>query len=282
MRSKIDLHTHSTAADGTLSPSELVRHAKKLGITVLSLTDHDSVGGLDEFFAECERQEIKAVSGVELSAKYASEMHILGYFMDYKDENFARKLRALQTSRTDRNVAMTKVLREHGFDITDGDLTSQKDGGTLENTGRAHMAIAMVKKGYVKTTQEAFDKYLGKGKECYVPRLSYRPAECIEMIKSAGGLAVLAHPVYIAKTEDELKELLGKLKEYGLDGAECYYSDYTADYVKTCLKVCAELDLIPTGGSDFHGGNRPGVDIGDTNGAPLGILEGMKERLQRQ
>ena len=278
MRSKIDLHTHSTASDGTMSPSELVRHAKKLGIEVLSLTDHDSVNGLDEFFDECVKQNIESVAGVELSARFSGEMHILGFFMDYKNAEFVKKLRALRESRVNRNKEMTAVLRKHGFDITDNDLISQKDGGTLGNTGRAHMAVAMVKKGYVKTTQEAFERYLGKGRECYVPRLSYRPAECIEMIKNAGGAAVLAHPVYIAPTESALRELLAELKGYGLDGAECYYSDYSPEYVKTCLKVCGELGLAPSGGSDFHGKNRPNVEIGDTLGAPIEILDGLKER----
>lgn len=278
MTNNIDLHIHSTASDGTFTPSEIAVLASKAGLKAAALTDHDTTAGVTEFKKECEKTGVEPVSGIELSAKFRCEMHILGLFVDIEDKAFAEKVQKLANSRADRNIAMLEKIQKNGIDITEEDILSQKEGATLNNTGRAHMAIAMVKKGYVKDTNEAFSKYLGKDKPLYVPRLSYTPKECIEMIKSAGGLAILAHPIFITRDETELYELLKTLKACGLDGVESIYSAYDEKFSALCLNLCGQLSLLPTGGSDFHGENRPDVKLGDLK-APYELLEKLKERI---
>ena len=161
---KIDLHTHSTASDGTLSPTELADMAKETGVTAAALTDHDTVDGVSEFLTACKERGIEGIAGVEMSAKYRKEMHIVGLFVDTDDTEFRAKLEALRGMREKRNREMLYLLEKNGFDITETDITSQKDGATMANTGRAHIARAMVEKGYAKSTGDAFAKYLKKGK----------------------------------------------------------------------------------------------------------------------
>lgn len=281
MANNIDLHIHSTASDGTMLPSEVAETVRRAGLTAAALTDHDTVAGVSEFSEKCREIGVEPVAGIEISAKFRCEMHILGLFVDTENEEFLKKLSALENARYNRNKAMLERFKELGLDISEEDITSQKEGGTLENTGRAHMAAALVKKGYVSDTKEAFGKYLIKGKPAYIARITYSPEESIKMIKAAGGAAVLAHPVYITKEENELRALLTELKAYGLDGVESMYSDYTAEYSKMCLRLCSELDLLPTGGSDFHGANRPAVKLGDIK-APYEFLDRLRERIKTE
>lgn len=281
MADSIDLHMHSDASDGSLSPSEVAEEARRAGLAAAALTDHDTVAGVREFSKKCLEIGVEPVSGVEISAKFRCEMHILGLFVNIENKEFLEKLSKLEHARYDRNKAMLERFAELGFDITEEDITGQKEGGTLENTGRSHMAEALVRKGYVTDKQEAFDRYLIKGKPGYVARITYSPEDSIKMIKAAGGAAVLAHPIYITKDEAELRALLTELKSYGLDGVESMYSDYTEEYSKLCLSLCGELDLVPTGGSDFHGANRPDVSLGDIR-APYEYLERLKERIKTE
>lgn len=281
MQNSIDLHIHSTASDGTFAPSAVAEEAGRAGLTAAALTDHDTVAGVKEFSEKCLEIGVEPVAGVEISAKFRCEMHILGLFVDIENKEFLKKLDALENARYNRNKAMIERFLELGIDFTEEDITSQKAGGTLSNTGRAHMAAALVKKGCVKDTQEAFDKYLVKGGSAYIARLTYSPEESIKIIKAAGGAAVLAHPVFITKDETELRELLTELKSFGLDGVESIYSGYSKEYEKMCLKLCGELDLIPTGGSDFHGANRPNVELGDIR-APYEFLERLRKRIKTE
>lgn len=281
MTNSVDLHIHSNASDGSLTPSEAALEARRAGLRAAALTDHDTVSGVAEFSEKCLEVGVEPIAGVEVSAKFRCEMHILGLFVDIQNKEFLKKLSKLENARYDRNKAMLEKFRELGIDITDEDITGQKPGGTLENTGRAHMAAALVKKGYASNTQEAFDKYLIKGKPAYVPRTTYSPKESIEMIKAAGGLAVLAHPVYITTDEAELRKLLTELKSYGLDGVESMYSDYTEDFSALCLSLCDELKLLPTGGSDFHGANRPSVRLGQVE-VLYEFVERMKKSLRTE
>lgn len=279
----IDLHTHSTASDGTMSPTQLVHFAKENGITAIALTDHDTVSGISEFKKACQDTDMIGISGVEISAKYKCEMHILGLFIDENDKQLNESLKSLKHSRFERNKKCLKLLQENGFNITDNDITVQKDNATLENTGRAHFSHILMKKGYTNSVQEGFDKYLGKGKPCYVARQTFSPRESIDIIKNSGGVAILAHPIYITKDKDELRTLLIELKEYGLDGIECWHSQYNIEYMNLCLELCKELSLIPTGGSDFHADNKPNVEIGKVCGSltvPFSVLSNlMSEKL---
>lgn len=278
MTNKIDLHTHSTASDGTLSPMRLAEYAKDEGIGVIALTDHDTLGGIGEFKSGCGKTGICGISGVEVSADYKCEMHILGLFVDYKNEELISRLGRLRNSRADRNRRMLDKLERCGFSITERDIVSQKDGGTLADTGRVHFANAMIAKGYVKDKAEAFEKYLGNGKCCYSDRVKYSPADCVSMIHNAGGIAVLAHPILITRSARELYALLSELKAIGMDGVEGYHSEYDAEYSRLCLKYASELGLAISGGSDFHGGNKPEVKIGTVNGGetiPLAVYENL-------
>lgn len=277
---KIDLHIHSTASDGTYSPCEVARKAKAAGLCAAALTDHDTISGVAGFLDECEKIGIEGISGVEISARFSKEMHIIGLYVDGNDEAFKAKLENLRKAREIRNKKMLKLLRENGFDITESDIISEENGQTLSSTGRAHIARAMLNKGYVKSVNEAFVKYLKKGNCCYVERITYSPCESIEMIKSAGGLAILAHPIFISEDYDSLYPILKELKSYGLDGVECYYNCYSEKFSKTCKKICLELNLLMSGGSDFHGDNKPDIEIGSVSEGyvPYGVLQEMKAR----
>lgn len=278
MTDKIDLHSHSTASDGTLTPRELAELASKVNIISLALTDHDTVAGLDEFSSACEEFGVEAIPGVEISAQYHKEMHIVGLFIDAKNEDLQKKLDILKNARETRNRKMLELLNKNGFEISEQDIVSQKEGANLCNTGRAHIARAMVKKGYVESTGEAFTKYLKKGNSCYAKRITYSPEESIQLIKEAGGMAILAHPVFITEDYDTLYSLAKELREYGLDGMECYYNCYTEEFSKMCFEICEKTGLLPSGGSDFHGENKPDVELGVVSSGyvPHGILNKIK------
>ena len=275
---KIDLHTHSTASDGTFTPTRLAEMAREKNVAAAALTDHDTVDGVQEFLTACAENGVEGIAGVEMSAKYRKEMHIVGLFVDTDDTEFRAKLEELRGMREKRNREMLYLLAKNGFDITETDITSQKDGATMANTGRAHIARAMVEKGYAKSTGDAFAKYLKKGKPCYVERVTYSPEETIQIIKAAHGIAVLAHPVYITMGYDKLYSLMSRLKSYGIDGMECYYNCYTEEFSEMCMDICEKLDLLPSGGSDFHGNNKPTVALGavSTGTVPYTVLTALK------
>lgn len=280
MTDKIDLHTHSTASDGTLAPAELVKAAKKAGLKALALTDHDTTEGLAEFHSACREYGIEGVPGVEISAQYDKQLHIVGLFVDEKNAELTKKLDALRLAREARNRAMLERVRKNGMDISEEDVIPHERGASMRSVGRAHIARAMVEKGYAGDMNEAFDRYLKRGNSCYVKRVTYSPEESIGIIKSAGGTAILAHPVYITEDYDELYKLLRELKGYGLDGAECFYSSYSARFSKMCSDLCDKTGLLKSGGSDFHGANKPGVKLGCVSGGyvPYSVLENIKNR----
>lgn len=278
-----DLHIHSTASDGTLTPSQLARAVFDKGIRAAALTDHDTTAGVSEFKRACTDLGIEAVGGVEISARYKTEMHILGLFIDENDVALNEKLNGLQQSRRNRNREMLALIKENGFDITEDDILGQS-GGTLHSMGRAHIARAFVQKGYADSVQDAFDKYLSKGQCCYIGRKLFSPEESIRMIKDAGGIAVLAHPYYITTDGDALYDLLERLKSMGLDGVESYYSKYPPEYRDLCMQMCQKLSLLPTGGSDFHADNKPDVELGKACGdedIPYSLLDGLKRKFER-
>lgn len=279
MTDKIDLHTHSTASDGTLTPSELVKAAYEAGLSAVALTDHDTTDGLSEFHAACAEYGIEGISGVEISARYHKQMHILGLFVDENNAFLAEKLGVLKNAREIRNRAVLELLQRNGMDITERDIISA--GEDMRSKGRAHIARAMVNKGCVSSIDEAFAKYLKKGKSCYAERVTYSPEESIKMIKSAGGTAILAHPVYITEDYGELYALLSELKEYGLDGAECMYNSYTREFSEMCREICKKTGLVESGGSDFHGANKPGISPGAVSAGHVPYRTLLNIKLQR-
>lgn len=275
----VDLHTHSTASDGTMAPSELVRHGKEVGLLALALTDHDTIDGIDEALREAKKVGLEVIAGVEISVDFnhISEMHLLGYFLDDNHKNLKPLLKKLKASREERNPKMIKKLNELGFDISLDEVKREARGKVV---ARPHIASILFKKGYIKNIGEAFDKYISTGKPAYVKRERLSPKEAIEEIIRCGGVPVLAHPIYLYIQLNELDELLYELKGYGLKGIETYYSDNTTYDTENFLKLAIKHNLVPTGGSDFHGDFKPNIKLGKGKGnlhVPFESLEKIKE-----
>ena len=255
----VDLHTHSTASDGTLSPKELVYLAKKVGLKALALTDHDTIDGLPEAYQTAKEEGLPFLCGVEISVKFdgPGHFHLLGYFLEPPEE-LKEVLDKLKTARAERNKKMVEKLRELGIDITLEELKSLASG----EIGRPHFAYLLVKKGYVRSIEEAFERYLKKGAPAYYPKALLTEEEAISAIKKAKGIPVLAHPITLKLSDEALKFYLIRLKELGLMGVEVYYSEHTKEYTKFLERLADELALIKTGGSDFHGQNKPDIKLG--------------------
>lgn len=277
----IDLHVHSNNSDGTLSPEEVVLYTKSKGLSAIALTDHDTVSGVEEAVKKGEAIGLTVVPGIEFSADYnGKEVHMLGYFMDYKNPELLEKLNYLVESRTKRNVQILDKLASLGMPLTFEDLGEGYGPDTVLT--RAHFAAALLKKGYIKTRDQAFNKYIGAGKPAYVARERFTTTQCIDMIHNAGGLAVLAHPKLYGFSNSEVTQVIKDLASKGLDGVECIYATHTQNETAHLLQVCKNLNLLPTGGSDFHGDNKPNLDLGSGYGhmqVPYELLEDMKNKL---
>ncbi len=246
MPSSIDLHTHTTASDGTLRPEGLFSKALELHIKVLAITDHDSTEGLSAISGlEASHPEIRIIPGIELSAEGELACHLLGYFIDVSDGALQSALAKLRENRLGRIAAMIEKVKALGMDIDDERVRALAAGGAV---GRPHLADAMVEKGYVKTRKEAFERFLKKDGPAYIPGTGPSAEECIRLIKSAKGIPVLAHPSYYTTPE-----LFGRLAQLGLMGVEIYYPEHSSGLIKRYLEVAQDLRLIATGGSDFHG-----------------------------
>jgi len=283
----IDLHTHSNASDGTLSPTALVDLAVETGLAAVALTDHDTVDGLTEFVEAGVRKGIEAIPGVEINAAHGSgTLHILGYFVPVGDSPLRNALGEMRRSRVDRARAMTKRLRDLGIPIELDDVISEAAGATI---GRPHFASVLVKKGVVATMSEAFERYLGKSGPAHVSRRKFSAAECIGFIASSGGIPVLAHPGTIETPgAPDLERIVGELADRGLRGIEAHYSSHSEADTARYLEIAERLGLLVTGGSDFHGKARARFDLGRGLGnlsVPAKILEPLraeKERLRKQ
>lgn len=258
---RVDLHLHSNCSDGTLSPGDLVRLAKGRGVLVISLTDHDTTEGLDEFMKSCERDSVHGIAGVELSADAPYTIHILGYRFRRDDVFLEKYLSSLREYRDKRNAAICKKLNQLGVEISLEEVEAEAGG---EVVARPHFARVLVRKGYALDLHGAFRRFLAKGGLAYVPRVRFSPLECIDLISKSGGVSVLAHPGEIGAEDEELLRILSELKAAGLWGLECYSAHHKGEDVFRFLRLADGLGLRPTAGSDFHGENRPGVDIGIT------------------
>lgn len=274
----VDLHVHSNASDGTLRPSEVVCLAKETGLTAIALTDHDTVEGVDEAVAAGREYEIEVIPGVELSCAYISrEIHIVGLFVDCHNQDFLDELARLKDTRNARNEQMAKKCREQGMRITMEELLAEYPGAVLT---RAHFAALLTKKGYVSSVKDAFERYLNDHGPCFVPRYKMPCAQTIELIHSAGGLAILAHPILYKLGNSELAKLVNYLTKCGLDGIEVLYSTYTASDERRIDKLAKENALLISGGSDFHGANKPHVHLGLCRGnmkISYDVLETLKK-----
>ena len=277
----IDLHVHSTVSDGTLTPSELALYAKAKGLSAIALTDHDTIDGVEECRQKGLEVGVIVVPGIELSADfYGKELHILGYYLDHHNAHLKKKLEELVVARSARNHEMLDKLASLGMPLNPEELYEDSEDNTILT--RAHIAKAMLKKGYVNDRKEAFSRYIGDGKPAYVPKRHFTTKACIDLIHEAGGLAVLAHPMLYGYDQQDVTNVIRGLSSEGLDGVECIYSTHSKDEAAHLLQICLNLKLFPTGGSDFHGQNKPLLDLGTGYGEltiPFEILEAMRKRL---
>jgi predicted metal-dependent phosphoesterase TrpH len=275
----IDLHAHTTASDGTLSPAELVDLAEQAGLKALAVTDHDTLDGLPEALARGKEISIEVIPGVEISAEFKpGTMHILGYLIDYQSGPLADKLERLQQARRDRNPQIVAKLNGLGMEISMDEIVARAGGGQI---GRPHFAKVLMDKGYVGSVQEAFDRYLAKGGAAYVDKFRFTPQEAIELIHRAGGVAVLAHPFTLRLSDEDLDSTLADFKDAGLDGLEVYYSEHTPDMSRAYVALAEKYSLAPSGGSDFHGNNKDKIKLGTGLGdlrVPYSFLTGLKKR----
>ena len=278
----VDFHTHSTCSDGTMTPTELVDHAKKCGLSAFALTDHDSVDGIKEAQRRAEEIGMEFIPGIEFSAAENTETHIIGLFIDPENESLLRTIEKLKGSRKRRMEEVCSKLRSLGFNITHEEALALAGGKIV---GRAHIAKLMVEKGYCVTVKECFDKYIGLGKPAYAEKNELSAVEAVKSIRAAGGLAYLAHLNQTGYDTKKLEQLLIQLKEAGLNGIEGYYPEYTSEHITEYRAIAERLSFSLSGGSDFHGGMKPHISMGTGKGdliIPYYVLENMKGILRRQ
>jgi predicted metal-dependent phosphoesterase TrpH len=267
MREFVDLHSHSTASDGTFASADVVRLAKEAGLVGIALTDHDTIAGLAEASAEAGRLGIAFVPGIEISAVPPVEngtLHILGYGIDPGNAVLTEMARQLIEARDNRNPQIIARLRELGIDISMDEALAQAQGGVL---GRPHIAALLLKKGVVKSIKQAFDEYLGQGGRAYYDKERLSPRDAIGRIRQAGGVPVVAHPIQLRTANDaQLETVLKDLVDLGLGGIEVIHSDHGPAEVERYAALAARYNLVKTGGSDFHGTNKKDISLGVANG----------------
>jgi 3',5'-nucleoside bisphosphate phosphatase len=252
---KADLHVHSTASDGTLSPTALVERAHSRNVGVLALADHDTVDGLAEARQAADRLGIVLVNAVELSAAAdGRDVHVLAYHVDPTSSDLLALLEALKASRHTRAEKIVAALNEAGFDVPFDEVLRIADGGSL---GRSHIARALVGAGHAETIRGAFETLIGRGRPFYVPKPSDAPAQVVARVRELGGVPVLAHPG-VTQVDDLIPEMV----RVGLLGIEAYHADHTQELVERYAALAGSLDLLTTGGSDFHGPEAPNPDVG--------------------
>lgn len=277
--SVIDLHVHSTYSDGSLTPTQLVSEAQRLGLTAIALTDHDGIGGVREFLHACAACGVRGIAGVELSVDVPKGcLHLLGYFLDTGHAGLLGTLSQLRASRTERNVRILEKLNGLGLALTWEEVAACAGQDVV---GRPHFAQALQTRGYVRSKTEAFERFLARGKPAYFDRYRLSPAASIAVIRAAGGVAVLAHPLTLERSRASLRRILIEWKEMGLAGIEAFYSEYDAGKTGLYLALCRDLDLAPTGGSDFHGRANPAIHLGTGFGelrVPDELLAGLEAR----
>ena len=256
---KLDLHTHSTCSDGTLTPAELFKKAEHKELELFSITDHDNIDHVRFLEFNQDISSMKYVTGVEISAEFSTTLHILGYNFDPLHPGLNSELENLQQYRRNRNQQMIENMDRIGFPVRMEELIKESGGETI---GRPHFARLLLKKGYVNSYEEAFEKYLAKGKQLYIDKKRLDPDKAIALIIETGGIPVLAHPYQTKLDHRELDNLVKKLKSYGLIGIETFYSQHTKSQIRDYLKLAEKYDLILTAGSDFHGENKPEIDLG--------------------
>lgn len=262
----IDLHTHTCKSDGSYTPTELVDYAIEKNLAAVAITDHDCIDGLDEAITHAaaltERgvPSVEVIPGIEFSTKYKKQdIHIVGLYISYDSEVFRNALQSFVNSRVNRNIKMCENLQSAGIEITYEKLLQMYPGAVIT---RAHYASYLLAHGYVKNRQDAFAKYLGDHTKYFVPREKVTPSQAVELILKADGVPILAHPPLYHMGNVRLDTLVSLLKADGLMGIEVFYSTYSNQDVRDMQRLADKYDLLVSGGSDFHGANKPGLDLG--------------------
>ena len=281
MEKLIDLHTHSLKSDGSMTPAEVVREAKRAGLAAIALSDHDTVDGIREAAAEGEKIGVEVIPAIEFSVQSKTETHILGYFIDIENPDLLKTLKEVVDLRIERNYVTCQRLNELGFDITIEEVRALAPNNFV---GRAHFARVLMDKGYTKSVKEGFDLYMTSGKYAYCEKQRLTARDAVELIGKCGGISFLAHPHLTKLGDDELKEFLKKLKGFGLSGLEGYYTDYTPEMQEKYQAMAKKLGLLISGGTDFHAAMKPHISIGTGLGnmkIPYSVLEAMKAERDR-
>lgn len=271
----VDLHIHTTASDGTASPAEAVRMAHELGLAAIAVTDHDTVSGCAEAVAEGKALGLEVVPGVELSSRYGKTIHILGYFLRTESPALTRVLDGIVAERDERNRKMAALMAADGLRV-DYDEMKQRFGPVI---GRPNFGQVLVDLGLAENVQDAFDRFIEKGQRYYLPRKMLSIERSVEVIREAGGVPVLAHPFQYRLEESALRQLIEHCMDHGLLGLECRYSLYDEEQSRYLLTLAKEYGLTPSGGSDFHGSNKPHISLGSGTGSlavPAEWLEGLR------
>jgi predicted metal-dependent phosphoesterase TrpH len=271
----VDLHLHTAYSDGVFTPSEVVDYALKMNLAAISVTDHDSVDGIEEAVCAAENRGIEVIPGIELSSIAGDppghEMHILGYHIDYKSENLKKTLKEFKAARRERAYRILQKLRDNGVTLKDESFIS---ASSEKAVGRLHFAKAMIDEGFVGSVQEAFHKYLAQDKPAYAPKFALKAQEAIDIILNSGGVPVMAHPYYTHYSD---KNMMLSLVKGGLMGLEAWHSKHPEHAVRKFLNMAEELDIIVTGGSDCHGPykNEPPI-IGRVK-VPYSVVENLEK-----
>ncbi len=283
----IDLHAHTTASDGSFSPRQLVQHASDIGLRAIAVTDHDTFGGWDEAMAAGEQLDVEVVPGIELSVSgEGGKFHLLGYGFE-RESALGAALAELQRERANRNDVIIENLNRLGHDVT---LKRVREiAGEGAQIGRPHIATALMEKGAVSSVQNAFDSLLKEGGPAYASKQTLHPADAVDLIHGAGGVAIWAHPTRAPSERSALlnfesgEALLKQWVEWGLDGLEVHYGAYTPEEIAWTNAMAEKYNLLGTGGSDFHGTTKPTVKLGEVNGeggVPDEVLDALKARAQ--
>jgi len=273
----VDLHMHSTYSDGSDSPEELAQIALNNGVIGASLTDHDIIEGSLIFAEKCRKMDIEAIAGIEVSAISDNTLHILGYYPNKIENKLFEFLSKMRKERELRTGKMLTILQSQGVMISEQDVYKE---ATSNNISRAHMAKALVTLRYATSIKDAFDRYLGPKCKAYISKEIFQPQEVISIIRNTGGVPVLAHPYAMKLGRDELDKYVRNLSQMGLMGIEAFYPDYGLSETSYLLSLAQKYSLIITGGSDYHGNNKPWINIGIGRGnlrVPYSAIEKIRE-----
>ena len=264
-----DLHVHTSHSDGTYTPAQLVKEGIKRGICALAIVDHDTTSALAEALAQAEGTDLEIIPGLELTAQHENqEIHILGYFLDYRNKELLEQLKLIQLNRVERVYKIIQNLESAGLKLNPETVFSISGNSTV---GRMHIARALVQDGLVGSTAEAFRRYIGDKSPAYVLGFRLSVPEAIKLIQAAGGVAVLAHP-YMLHNDAWIVEFAG----YGLEGIEVYYPEHSQAMVNFYLDLAKKLNLLVTGGTDFHGSAKPQIKLGMIK-IPLELVEKLRQ-----